>query len=166
MKRYASMLGVAMILVFAGCAQQPEPAPEPDTTAADTENLRALVGQFVDAWNAADMAAIGPMVADDVVVMQPDGPLLQGREAILAMMAEAYDITMVQQTATVDEVIVLGDYAYTRGTWNTDPTSAAGADVPSANGKWSLLFKRGADDAWQMSRWMWNQEGAADTTEG
>jgi ketosteroid isomerase-like protein len=146
MKRYASMLGVAMILVFAGCAQQPEPAPEPDTTAADTENLRALVGQFVDAWNAADMAVIGPMVADDVVLMQPDGPLLQGRE--------------------VDEVIVLGDYAYTRGTWNTDPTSAAGADAPSANGKWSLLFKRGGDDAWQMSRWMWNQEGAADTTEG
>jgi hypothetical protein len=125
MKRYAPILGVAMILVFAGCAQQPELAPEPDTTAADTENLRALVGQFVDAWNAADMAAIGPMVADDVVLMQPDGPLLQGREAILAMMAEAYDITMV-----------------------------------------SLLFKRGGDDAWQMSRWMWNQEGAADTTEG
>jgi uncharacterized protein (TIGR02246 family) len=159
------MLGVAMILVFAGCAQQPEPAPEFFNAAADTENLRVLVGQFVDSWNAADMAAIGPMVADDIVLMQPDGPLLQGRDAILATIAEV-DITMVQQTATVDEVIVLGDYAYTRGTWNLDPTPTAGADVPSANGKWSVLFKRGADGAWQMSRWMWNQEGAADTTEG
>lgn len=166
MKRYAPMLGVAMILIFAGCAQQPEPAPEPDTTAADTETVRTLVGQFVDAWNVADMAAIGPMVADDAVLMQPDGPLLEGHEAILATIAEAYDITMLQQTATVDEVIVIDGYAYARGTWNTDPTSTAGADVPSANGKWSVLYKRAADDAWQMSRWMWNQEGAADTTEG
>jgi hypothetical protein len=35
--------------------------------------------------------------------------LLQGRDAIVADMAKDYDTTKAQQTAPVDEVIVMGD---------------------------------------------------------
>lgn len=109
-------------------------------------------------WNAADNAGLGPMVVEDAILMQPVGPLRQGRDAIVATIAEVYDIAMIQQTATVDEVIVSGDHAYAHGTWNLNPTPAAGADVQAANSKWSILYERGADGAWQISRWMWNQE--------
>jgi uncharacterized protein (TIGR02246 family) len=155
MKFRVGILSLAAGFVFAACA--PEPAAAPDTSAADATAIRAQVDQFVAAWNVADNATIGSLIADDVILMQPDGPALQGHDAILATIAEAYDIAMMQQSATVDEVIVMGDYAYARGTWNLDPTPAAGADVPAANGKWSTLSQRGLDGAWQMSRWMWNQ---------
>jgi ketosteroid isomerase-like protein len=93
--------------------------------------------------------------------MAPDGPPLEGREAILASMGESYDIAMVQQSATTDEVVVIGDYAYAHGTWNLDPTAAAAADMVAMYGKWSTVFKRGPDGTWRTWRWMWNQPSNA-----
>ncbi len=156
MKLRFRILSLASVLVVAACTQQPAP-----DTGADAAAIRAWVDQFVVAWNEADDATLGPMIAEDAVLMQPDGPPLQGRAAILATMAEGYDIAMIQQSATTDEVVVIGDYAYARGTWNLNPTPAAGPDVQPANGKWSTLFERGAGGAWQVSRWMWNQPSAA-----
>lgn len=169
MRLPAPVFSLTLALVFAACEQQPAPTPdttEPEVDAAAAEAaIRAHVDEFVAAWNMADNAALGPMIAEDIVLMQPDGPLLQGRDAVLATMAEEIDIEMVQQTAAVDEVIVVGDHAYARGTWNVDPTPAAGEEGEAANGKWSVLYARGADGAWQMSRWMWNQDASVPAEE-
>jgi uncharacterized protein (TIGR02246 family) len=151
MKARVHLLTLASALVVAACAQQ-----VPDTE-ADVVAIRAQVDQFVAAWNTADNATLSPMVAEDAILMQPDAPPLEGRDAILSTMAGGYDIAVSQQSATVDEVIVMGDYAYARGTWNINPTSTAGADVQALSGKWSILYARGSDGAWQTWRWMWNQ---------
>jgi ketosteroid isomerase-like protein len=71
---------------------------------------------------------------------------------------------MLQQTATVDEVIVNSDQAYVRGTWQLKPTAVASADVQESNGKWSSLYKRGADGGWRIWRSMWNQDAAPSAT--
>ena len=146
------LLSLASLLVLAACAPQQVPDTEADVAA-----ISAQVDQFVAAWNAADNATLSPMVAEDAILMQPDGSPLEGRDAILATMADGYDIAMIQQSATVDEVIVMGDYAYAHGTWTLNPMSAAGADMQALNGKWSTLYARGTDGAWQIWRWMWNQ---------
>jgi len=156
------MLGLASVLVVAACT----PQAAPDTSAADEAAIRTLVGEFVAAWNTADAATYGPMIAEDAVLMQPAGPPTQGHDAILGIMAQGIDIAVAQQTATVDGVIPMGDYAYAYGTWNVDPTPAAGPDVAARNGKWSVLYKRGADGAWQTYRWMWNEASPAVPAEG
>lgn len=165
MRLRTQMLGLASIFVLAACAQPPaQEATDTAVTPADAEAvgeaIRAHVDQFVSAWNTADFATIGPTIAEDAVLMAPDGPVVQGRDAILAVMGEGYDPALAQQSATVDEVVMIGDYAYGRGTWNVDPTPEAGAEAPSANGKWSLIYERGADGGWQIWRWMWNQPSA------
>jgi uncharacterized protein (TIGR02246 family) len=160
MKHRNRVLGSALVLVLAACAQQPA-ADTTEATAADAEAVRAHVDQFVSAWNTADMAVLGAMVAEDAVLMQPEGPVLQGRDAILATMADGYDVALLQQTATVDEAMMIGDHAYGRGTWNLNPTPEAGAEVQAANGKWSALYQRGPDGAWHIWRWMWNQPSVA-----
>jgi len=157
MKLRNLMLGLTSALVLAACT----PQAAPDTSAADEAAIRTLVGEFVAAWNTADATTYGPMIAEGAVLMQPDGPPTQGHDAILGIMAQGIDIAMVQQTATVDGVIPMGDYAYAYGTWNIDPTPAAGADVVARNGKWSVLYMRGADGAWQTYRWMWNEASPA-----
>ncbi len=157
MKVIYGLAGMALTVVLAGCAP---PAPQaPDTSAEDAAAIRAHVDEFVDAWNAGDNAILGKLVAEDAVLMQPDTPLLTGRDPILATMAEGYDIAMIQQTATCDEVIPLGDHAYARGTWTLEPTAAAGENVPGANGKWTALYARDAGGNWKLARWMWNQYG-------
>ena len=102
-------------------------------------------------------ASVNSSIADDAVLLQPDGPILTGREAILASISENYDGNLLKQSATVDEVTAVGDMAYARGTWKLDPTAEAGSDIPSASGYWSVIYKRGPDGIWQTWRWMWNQ---------
>ncbi len=150
------VLGLASAVVLAACAQQQAP-DMPEAHAFDAEAARAQVDQFVSVWNAGDHIALGAMIAEDAVLMQPDGPPLKDRSAILETIAEAYDAAMFQQTATVDEMIAVGDYAYGRGTWTLNPTPDASADVQALNGKWSALYQAGPDGGWQIWRWMWNQ---------
>ena len=92
--------------------------------------------------------------------MGPDEPLLQRGNAVAARMATDYDIKKAQQTAPVDEVRVMGDHAYVRGTQNLSPTAASGAGTKGVDGKWSALFQRSAGGTWLISRWMWNQQAA------
>lgn len=129
-----------------------------DTSAADMAAVRANSERFVAAWNAGDMAAITPLMTEDIIQMQPDGPSNVGRDAVLKAIAKGYDIAKSQQTHTTDEVTVSGGYAYAFGTWKHNPK--AGADAPALHGKWSAFYKRNSSGAWQLWRWMWNQEGA------
>lgn len=148
-----------LALICVACAQQPatETAETAGTVAADPATVGTHVDQFVSMWNAGDLDGLGSMIAEDAVLMQPAGPVLEGREPILANMAQGYNITLLQQSAAVDEVIMLGDKAYARGTWNLDPTPEAGSDVPAMSGKWSAVYQPAADGGWQIWRWMWNQ---------
>jgi uncharacterized protein (TIGR02246 family) len=160
MKAPLLILGLIVTSLFTACGQQSVPGKSSMDTSADTAAIRSTVEKFVDTWNKADSASYGPMIAMDAVLIQPDGPPVQGRDAIVANMTKDIDTTKAQQTTTLDEVIVMGDHAYTRGTWNVTPTAAAGADTKAMNGKWSVLLQRGADGTWLISRWMWNQENA------
>jgi uncharacterized protein (TIGR02246 family) len=156
MNQTRQLTGLALLLAVAACA--PEPASE---TAAvpelDPATIRAQVAEFVGAWNDGDLNRVNSSIADDAVLIQPDGPILIGREAILAAMSEGYDGSLMKQSATVDEVSAVGNMAYVRGTWKLDPTPEAGADAPSMSGNWSTIYKRGPDGSWQTWRWMWNQ---------
>lgn len=166
MQMRSLIVGLVVISLFTACGQQSAPGKASIDTSADTAAIRANVEKFVAAWNKGDSAAYSPMITDDAILMPPDGPLVNGRDAILATMAKDYDTTKAQQTATVDEVIVTGAYAYARGTWNLNPTAAAGADTKAINGKWSMLYQRSADGSWLASRWMWSQEAASKAAGG
>jgi uncharacterized protein (TIGR02246 family) len=144
------------IAILAACSAEPA-AEMPEPTPVDPAAVRAQVKEFVSTWNGGDVSGLGAHLAPDAVLLQPDGAPLEGREAILAAIADNYDINLMQQTSTVDEVAAIGDMAYARGSWTVEPTVAAGEDMPSMSGKWSAIYKRGPDGGWQTWRWMWNQ---------
>jgi ketosteroid isomerase-like protein len=152
-------LSSLLVLISVACAQQPatENAEVTETATVDPATVRTQVDQFVSLWNAGDSDGLGSMIAEDAVLMQPTGPLLEGREPIIASMAQGYDIALLQQSATVDEVIMIGEQAYARGTWNLDPTPEAGPEVPAMSGRWSAVYQPAPDGGWQIWRWMWNQ---------
>jgi ketosteroid isomerase-like protein len=164
---------IAWTLILAVAACQPQ-ADEPAADAAEsaaaadtptattarpasTADIRGLVDRMLVAWNQGDTAALEPIIAEDVVLLQPDGPVLEGRPDILGMIAGAYDVSTFQQSATVDEVIPLGDHAWARGSWHLEPSDEAGPEVEPADGKWSGLYELGPNGEWRLWRWMWNQ---------
>jgi uncharacterized protein (TIGR02246 family) len=159
MRPQIRLLGLAAVTMLAACAPQEatETTETPSAPMLDAETVRAQVDQFVSVWNTGDLASLGSMIAEDAVLMQPDGQPLVGHDAIMATISEGYDIATYQQSATVDEVLALGDYAYARGAWTLNPTAEGGEDAPSMNGKWSVVYKAGPDGDWQTWRWIWNQ---------
>lgn len=174
MRAFAPVAFSLLTLGFSACTPAPadRTAEAADTGAVaaeaarapDVEPIRGLVDRFLTAWNSSDTTALASMVTDDVILLQPDGPVLQGRDAILEFIAGSYDPTLLQQTATVDELAALGpQYAYGRGSWSVEPTGEAGPDVEGGNGKWSTIYRLGADGQWRMWRWMWNQPSPADS---
>lgn len=159
-----------LALVLSACA--PEPAEEtadaeatPAATqrpAADVEAIRGLVDRLLTAWNTSDTTALASMIADDIVLLQPDGPVLEGRDAILDFIAGSYDPALLEQSATVDEVLALGPaHAYGRGSWHLEPTGEPSPDAQAGDGKWSTVYRLGPDGQWLMWRWMWNQPSPA-----
>ena len=152
------VLGVVSAAMLTACAQQEanDTTEAPVRPALDAEAFRTQVGQFVTTWNTEGGSGLATMIAEDAVLMQPDGPAIEGRAAILTTLAEGYDNALIQQVATVDEVLAVGDLAYARGTWTMNPTAAAG-DLTSLSGQWSALYQPGPGGQWQIWRWMWNQ---------
>ena len=150
------LIALPLIAMLAACA--PEPSAEmAEPTPLDPAAIRAQVSEFVSTWTGGDLSGLGTHLAEDAVLMQPDGAPLEGRQAILAAIVDNYDFKLMQQTATVDEVAAIGDMAYARGAWTVEPTAAAGDDAPTMTGKWSAIYKRGPDGGWQTWRWIWNQ---------
>ena len=157
MKFRAHILSLTFIFVLVACA----PQQSPDTSEADAAAIRAHVDKFVAAMNTADNAALVNSISEDAIMMGPDEPPQEGRDRILESIASGYDIEMNQQTAVVDEVIVMGDHAYARGAWAVVPTSTSGLYAQASIGKWVVLYKRGPDGSWQIFRWMWNEASSA-----
>lgn len=155
MKTRSILPMLASVALFAACAQPPAPAA--DTSAADAAAVRDLTEKFVAAWNAGDAATYGAMIADDVIQMPQGAAANTGRDAVLAGMSSSVDVTAVQQSATVDEVVVMGDYANAYGTWRIDPVAATDQAAEVTAGRWMVLYRRNAEGLWQIWRWMWNQ---------
>ena len=155
MKPRSLVLTIASVALLAACSQAPAPAP--DTSAADAATVRGLTDTFVTAWNAGDVAAFSALIAEDVIEM-PQGTVANiGHEAVVAAMSSGYDIKAVQQSATVDEVVVMGDYANAWGSWRLDAVEATDPPAEATTGKWMALYRRNAEGGWQIWRWMWNQ---------
>lgn len=158
MRHIPSWMALALLAVLVACTQAP--APPPDTSAAAAAALQANSEAFLNAWNAADVATLGDMLAEDAIEMPPDGPVLDGRAAIMQATTDYFSQFTATQTATTDEVNVQGDLAISRGTWTVTETPKAGGETVTRSGKWFDVQKRQADGSWKTWRWMWNQATA------
>lgn len=156
MQRTARFLSLVAAIAVAACGQPVTPSAA-DTSAADEAAIRATTDEFLSAWNAADMVRLAAMYPEDAVRMQPDGPSLEGRDAILQSFTEFFAEFDAQQTAVVDEVGVFGDVGFGRGTWSVTQRPKAGGDEAARHGKWFVMHRRQDDGSWKTWRWMWNE---------
>jgi uncharacterized protein (TIGR02246 family) len=156
--RAPTSLSLALVAAFAACTQAP--VPPPDTSEADAAAIRQAGDQWIANFNAGDADALGLTYTEDALSLPPDGPPVVGREAIVQGLRELFNEFTATQTATVDEVVVFGDVAMVRGTWNTRQTPKAGGAEEVTSGKWMEVQQRQADGSWKTWRWMWNQESA------
>ena len=125
-------------------------------TDTDRDQVAALLQRLEAAENAADADYIISMMADDMVLMVPNEPVYEGKEAcaeflrgMLAWMIESLDRHIAYVSA---EVCVLGDHAFDRGTFAFTATPKSGGETTHAQGKYFWLYSRDGNRSWKLSR--------------
>ena len=112
----------------------------------------------LEAFNAGDVTGLDNLFMDDAIELPVDAPPNVGRAAILAASAAYYEANAASQTATTEEISVMGDVAVAWGTWEVTETPDAGGPTAVNHGKWMEVYRRDVDGAWKTWRWMWNRD--------
>ena len=141
--KYALMIAVA---VTAACVQPPPPALPDFERLVLTHYVLPLTEGDVERWLS--------VFTDDAVAMHNRRPADVGKESIRAfaeLVASNFDVA--EMTAVVDDVQVIGNWAYTRGSYESLFISKdTGEPAPWGRdpGKFLLIWEKQLDGAWKV----------------
>jgi uncharacterized protein (TIGR02246 family) len=124
-----------------------------DTDLAAIDRVRDA---HVAALNAGDAQAWVAQFTDDGVQMPPNAPANVGRTMIGSWSQAFLDQFRLQFALAVEEVRVLGEWAFERGGYTINLHPKAGGPSMQDSGKYITVYQRKAGDAWRMARDIWN----------
>ncbi len=154
--------GLVMLLCIAGgvtacapVAEQPAPEPAP-TTEADVAAINRVHDEYTNALNAGDAAAYVALLTEDAVVMPPNQPAAIGQEASRARIQRLFDQNTLEIARSVEEVVVAGDWAFSRHTGTGTQIPKAGGEPREFHNKGMAIFQRQPDGSWKITRYIFN----------
>jgi uncharacterized protein (TIGR02246 family) len=144
MKTIYAVILCVLLLLFSACAQK---VNDP----ADVQAVKKFVDDYVKAVNAGDAGAITAMMTDKSIFADPNVPVAVGKEAIRSLNQGYFDQLKAEQTASVEDVRVVGDLAVARGTftWKAMP-KAQGLAAINDRGSWIAVYARQNDGSWKQ----------------
>ena len=115
----------------------------------DERAIRALVETWIRASRAGDLATVLDLMTDDVIFMVP-GQKPFGKDAYAATAAGAKNID-IEGRSDIQELRVLGDWAFLRNYLEMTITPPGGAPVHRAGYTLTVLRKE-TDGRWRLAR--------------
>jgi uncharacterized protein (TIGR02246 family) len=130
-----------------------------DTRAADEAALRKLDDEWSRAAGAKDVEKTASYYTDDALVMPPNSPVLQGKDAARAMWKAMFNTPGFGGgwKATRAEVSRSGDLGWVTGSYEFSETDASGKPMTD-KGKYLEVWKKQADGAWKCVADMFNTD--------
>src|ERR1700756_5666433 len=119
--------------------------------ASDEREIRAVHSIWIDAVNAGDLARLLALVAEDVVFLTP-GQAPLGREGFSSTFRPAHQQMRIGFTSELEEVIVVGEVAYTRSRDALSVTPRAGGKATQLAGHRMTVYRKQPDGRWLLSR--------------
>lgn len=117
----------------------------------DERAIRELHSTWIDAVNAADLVRLLPLMADDVVFLNPgEAPI--GRDGFSANFSTAHQQVRVRCTSELEEVVVVGVVAYTRSRDALSVTPHAGGETTRLAGHRMTVYRKQPDGRWLLAR--------------
>ncbi len=126
----------------------------------DLEAIDRVRDAHVAALNAGDVEAWVAQFTDDGVQMPPNAPANVGRTMIRSWSQAFLDQFRLQFALAVDEVRVLGEWAFERGGYTISLSPKAGGPPMHDIGKYITVYQRKSGDTWRMARDIWNSSNA------
>ena len=122
------------------------------THEADVRAIEAISQQDMQFALANDRDKMMSQWADDIVLLQPAGPIMRGRTAIAHAIQAVEAPEIVEYELDMQEVTVSGDYAFQWGTYHYSMRPRTGGDAVRTSGKLMRILKRQADGSWKIYR--------------
>jgi uncharacterized protein (TIGR02246 family) len=140
-------------LVVAGTAAAAD-LPDEDQAAIRASNVA-----FVKAFLAGDMAGLAALYTEDAVLLPPNAPKTEGREAIQKYFATFPPLETF--TLTEEEIGGMGGLAYTVGVY-TFSFKGEDGELVKDTGKFLDIKQKQEDGSWLLYRDMFNSDLAVE----
>ncbi len=115
----------------------------------DEQSIRALIDTWLSASQAGDLETLLTLMADDVIFMVP-GKEPFGKEAFASAFRSGAKTMDVTGTSKIQELEVLGNWAWMRNRLEITITTAGGASVTHTG--YTLTILRKNADRWVITR--------------
>jgi len=160
MKKLLMIITLVILLCFTfGCQQGEEVAKEVGVAPLSDEDVAAIKASteaYVQARISSDWAALTAFYTEDAIVMPPDAPIAQGRDAIQTLFEASLPVT--EGNLTAEEIDGRGDIAYVRGT-GSFLVQPEGAPEPIRwTGKYIEIRRKQENGLWLIAIDIWNSD--------
>jgi ketosteroid isomerase-like protein len=140
------------LTVFVVACQPPE--RQATTSGPDVEAITTWLEQCAAAFTAGEYERGLTMFSNDALLMPPNSPPLSIYEARSLYQAMFTDNTM-QITAEAVEVVVSGDLAVLRASYDETLTPVGEGEPTFMSGPWLIALRKQSDGSWKGWHNMW-----------
>lgn len=160
MKRVLFALAIMTFLTLTiACQQGKEVASESKVdTQADIQAIKDIVADFNVALNSGDIGNASFHMADEFIVIPPNRPLLNGKDASVRDLQQLFDQFTFKELDVVKDVQINGDLAVTHYTWTCETTPKAGGEPTNDNGNGIIVLRKQPDDIWKFIYLIYSNE--------
>ena len=117
----------------------------------DEREVREVHSTWIDAVNAGDLDRLLTLMADDVVFLNPgQSPL--GRDGFSANFSAAHQRVRIRCISDLEEVVVVGEVAYTRSRDALSVVPRAGGEETQLAGHRITVYRKQPDGRWLLAR--------------
>ena len=153
MKHNHPILSLLVLMLAVPFLVSCEKAPK-DSTAEDTQAIKSVSRQFVDAINRGDAAAVAALFTEEGKRLPPNRETVVGRESIQSSIQAALDAGLGNLQVTTIELSLSGDMAHEVGEY-TSTTQPEEGEAISHSGKYVAIMKR-ENGSWKIDLHIWN----------
>ena len=153
---------VALFLTLLGCTLLVEQSESSDENSAahksDVQAILEFEQTVFDAQIAGDFDAWLSSFTEDAIVMVPNLPALNGKQAIRQWNAPIFEQFHLHEESDKREIKVAGDWAYIRAHWTWTLTPKGGGEVVRDTGNSIWILHRQSDGSWKIFRGIFNSD--------
>ncbi len=119
--------------------------------APDERDIREIHSTWIDAINGGNLDRLLTLMADDVVFLNP-GQAPFGRDGFSANFSAGQQQVRIDCSSELEEVVVVGDLAYTRSRDALSVTPRAGGEATQLAGDRITIYRKQPDGRWLLAR--------------
>jgi uncharacterized protein (TIGR02246 family) len=117
----------------------------------DERAIREVHSTWIDAVNAGDLVRLLSLMADDVVFLNP-GQAPFGRDGFPPGFSAAHQQARINCISELEDVVVVGEVAYTRSRDSLSVTPRAGGEALQLAGHRITVYRKQPGGHWLLAR--------------